>query len=132
MAEMIVFPSKEKFSFRSKLIDALLDVRLTLSVKKITSDFIMKSEFKKILDETKEKISGDDVKKALDDVFEEYFDLNPKAQFQNKTLSVSEMQSLIDDETYHGEEKGRSLVKTDAYHRSGVIDTSQDQGTKAA
>ncbi len=44
MAEIIEFPKQPD---RSKLIDALLDIRLTLTIKKLVSDYIKKSEFKK-------------------------------------------------------------------------------------
>lgn len=134
MAEVIVFPKKEDFSFRSKLIDALLDVRLTLSIKKITSDFIRKSEFKKILDDVKEKTQELEVKNALDEVFSEYFNKNQVTNLKDESLSIEQMKDTIDEETYQdsSNNKGRSFVKTDVQHKSASWDGNLHQGNNAA
>lgn len=134
MAQQIVFPSKENFSFRSKLIDALLDIRLTLSIKKITSDFIMKSELKKIIDRAKEKSQNIKVANAIDDVFDEYFKKDVAPPLKNQSLSIEQMQNLIDKEAYEdsGNGKGRSLVKADRYHQTRTVENSMEQDAKAA
>lgn len=133
MAQEIIFPSKEKLSFRSKLIDALLDIRLTLSIKKIKSDFIMKSELKRILDDTKQNAQNIEISNAIDDVFAEYFKKENKPTVQDQSLSIGQMESLI-DEAYKdsGGKDGRSFVKTDGYHRSGARETSINQDNRAA
>lgn len=103
-------------SFRSNLIDALLEIRLTLSIKKIVSPTIMKSEFKKILDDTKERFN--EVKDALDNVFDEYF---PRAKKENNVIEFAEFarskESSFED---GGAEKGRSLVKRDGHFNSSA------------
>ena len=103
-------------NFRSKLIDALLEIRLTLSIKKIVSPTIMKSEFKKILDDTKERFI--EMKNALDDVFDEYF---PKAKKENNIIEFSEFtkkEEPVYEETGAG--KGASLVKRDGHFNSSA------------
>ena len=135
MAEIITFPSKENFSFKSKLIDALLNIRLTLMIKKKTSDFIKKSELRKILDDTKTSAGNFEVAKAIDDVFREYFE--PKQEMVDTKTSLftyptESQNNLVDDETGHDNEKGKAFVKADGYHRSGILDTSQDQGVNVA
>ncbi len=115
---------KDQFSFRSKLIDALLDIRLTLSVKKLTSDFIKKTELKTILDDAKQKAQNLEIGKEIDKVFAEYFETGPKAANLQDDLSVEQLQKVIDnasDNAYQesGDIKGRAFVKTDGYHRSG-------------
>lgn len=134
MAEVIVFPKKEDFSFRSKLIDALLDVRLTLSIKKITSDFIRKSELKKILDDVKEKAQALEVKNAIDEVFSEYFNKKQATDLKDESLSIEQMKDTIDEETYQdsSNNKGRSFVKTDGHHKSASWDDNLHQGNNAA
>lgn len=134
MAQEIVFPSKENFSFRSKLIDALLDIRLALSIKKIKSDFIMKSELRSILDDSKKSVQNIEVSNAIDDVFAEYFKKENKIVNQNQSLSIGQMESLIDEEAYKdsGGKEGISLVKTDGYHRSSTREKSIDQDARAA
>lgn len=119
MSNEVVFPSKENSAFRSKLIDALLDVRLTLSIKKITSDFIKKNDFKRILDELKEKLDLK-VKNAIDDVFSEYFDKGSKKDFSNTPLSLDEMGRFNDSSDSIN--KGTSLVKTSPYYKSNPND----------
>ena len=101
-------------SFRSNLIDALLEIRLSLSIKKIVSPTIMKSEFKKILDDTKERFTQ--VKDALDNVFDEYF---PKTEKENNVISFAEF-TKKEEPVYEGTgmEKGTSLVKRDGHFNS--------------
>ena len=101
-------------SFNSNLIDALLDIRLALSIKKIVSPTIMKSEFRKILDDT--KIRYDSVKDAIENVFDEYF---PKTKKESNVIDFSEFvkkEEPIYEET--GAEKGTSLVKRDGHFNS--------------
>lgn len=103
-------------SFRSNLIDALLEIRLALSIKKIVSPTIMKSEFKKMLDDTKERFTQ--VKDALDNVFDEYF---PKTNKENDVIEFSEF-SKKEELAYEeaGAEKGTSLVKRDGHFNSST------------
>lgn len=125
MADIIVFPKKEDISLnRSKLIDALLDIRLTLSVKKITSNLIMKSELKKIVDDTKEKVQILEVQKAIDEVFDEYLNKTQVIESSNQSLSIEQMQKAIDDEAFgsSSNDLGRTLIKTDAHQRKNPQD----------
>lgn len=134
MQEKVVFPKKEKFSFRNRIIDALLDIRLTLSVKKLTSDVIMKSELKVIIDEAKQKAQNLEVGSEIDKVFAEYFEPGSKNPDKKESLSVEQMQSVIDDNVYEdlGGEKGRAFVKNDGYHRSGGGESDMNSSTRAA
>lgn len=105
-------------SFNSMLIDALLDVRLGLSIKKIVSPTIMKSEFRKMLDDTKQKFI--EVKDALDNVFEEYFS---KKKTENNVINFAEFakkEEPVYEET--GMEKGSALVKRDGHFNSSARD----------
>lgn len=121
MAEIIEVP----FSFRSKLIDALLDIRLTLSVKKISNKFILKSELKTILDNAKQEAQDLKVSNAIDEVFGEYFKNNSKPvnKEDGALLSIDQMQDLIDKETGYkdtGDQKGTAFVKTDGHYNSST------------
>lgn len=114
------FEKKQSMSFNSKLIDALLDIRLTLSIKKLSSNFILKSEFKSILDATKVSVKDQAVSDALDDVFSEYFKKDVAKDNKSSALSIGDMEKIINDNINYGEEKtqtGISYVKTDAHHK---------------
>lgn len=120
MADTVIFPSKKDSVFRSKLIDSLLDIRLTLSIKKVTSDFIKKNDFKKIVDDVKERLDLR-VRNAIDDVFSKYFDK------VNKSLSLDEMQTFNDSSDSidsFNSIKGPSLVKTDSHYKSSNTSSS--------
>lgn len=116
------FGKKQSMSFNSKLIDALLDIRLTLSIKKISSNFILKSEFKSILDSTKATAKDKMISDALDDVFSEYFKKEEAKETKPLVLSIEDMEKIIDDTAKYGEEKsqtGISYIKTDNHHKPG-------------
>lgn len=130
MAEIIKFPQIK----RSKLIDALLDIRLTLSMKKLVSDYIKKSELKKILDEEKKSVEDLEVSTAIDDLFKEYFEVKVNDVYNNQSLSINQMEDIIDKNIYQdsGKEAGKALVKTDGYHKSSYENTNANPDSKAA
>ena len=110
-------------SFNSMLIDALLDVRLGLSIKKIVSPTIMKSEFRKMLDDTKQKFI--EVKDAIDNVFEDYF--QKKKTEENNVIEFSEFvgskKTTFED---GGAEKGTAMVKRNRNHFNTSGEISQE------
>ena len=117
MAEIIEFP---KQSNRSKLIKALKDIHSTLTEKKKVSDYIKKSELIKILSDEKHVVQDNYVGLAIDDLFKEYFEINPIVTNDNESLSINQMENIIDNDIYQdsGNDKGRSLIKTDGHYKS--------------
>lgn len=117
MAEIIEFP---KQSNRSKLIKALKDIHSTLTEKKKVSDYIKKSELIKILSDEKHVVQDNYVSLAIDDLFKEYFEINPIVTNDNESLSINQMENIIDNDIYQdsGNGKGRSLIKTDGHYKS--------------
>lgn len=117
MAEIIEFP---KQSNRSKLIKALKDIHSTLTEKKKVSDYIKKSELIKILSDEKHVVQDNYVSLAIDDLFKEYFEINPIVTNDNESLSINQMENIIDNDIYQdsGNDKGRSLIKTDGHYKS--------------
>lgn len=117
MAEIIEFP---KQSNRSKLIKALKDIHSTLTEKKKVSDYIKKSELIKILSDEKHVVQDDGVSLAIDDLFKEYFEIKPSKTNDNESLSINQMENIIDNDIYQdsGNGKGRSLIKTDGHYKS--------------
>lgn len=123
-------------------IDALLDIRLSLGVKKIISPTIKKTELLEIINSTKEKVADVDVKAEIDKVFEEYLPdrvlepIIPNAKEiwnnANKNLSRLSVENKIDEaldkamslndmeDAYNdqGEEKGMAFVKSDPHLKS--------------
>lgn len=88
-------------------IDTLLDIRLTLTVRKLIDKMIAKLEFKKIVDNAKTKLS-DLVRREIDDAFKDYFSINKKS----KSMTFDEMKDSLNKENNFedkGEEKGKAL-----------------------
>lgn len=117
MAEIIEFPKQPN---RSKLIKALKDIHSTLTEKKKVSDYIKKSELIKILSDEKHVVQDNYVGLAIDDLFKEYFEINPIVTNDNESLSINQMENIIDNDIYQdsGNGKGRSLIKTDGHYKS--------------
>lgn len=95
-------------------IDTLLDIRLTLTVRKLIDKTIAKLEFKKIIDNAKTK-HNNLVRKEIDNAFEDYFPVNEKnvdSDKKSKSMTFDEMQDLFNKEKNFedkGEEKGKAL-----------------------
>lgn len=125
-----------KITYRSKLIDSLLNIRLSLSIKKISGDYIKRSELKKIIDE-ENKINDDKVKDAINEIFDEFLVVNPKeiknetdTKSQDISLSIEQMESLIREQENYSDganNKGNSIVKRTSYFNS-----SNESSNKAA
>ncbi len=120
MPQGTTFPLNKNLSFKSELIDALLDIRITLSIKRITSEFIKKSELKNIIDEAK-KQKEKEVIEAIDDVFSEYFETKNIVNNETNNLPIEEVLSSMDNQIHQdsGGKNGISLVKADKNHRTG-------------
>ena len=83
-------------------INTLFDIRLSLSVKKIVSPFIKRSELVKIIDDTT-KDADTFVKAEIDKVFDEY--LSPKHDASlNNFVSVSNVEAKANDKSLSLEE----------------------------
>ena len=112
MDDVIKLPYNQRNSLRSKLIDALLEIRLSLSIKKIVSPTIAKSDFKKMLDGTKQKFG--DVKDALVKVFEEYFPVEKKEESKKDLVEIYKKEEPAYEDG--GSEKGAAMVKRNNNH----------------
>lgn len=118
MGEIIQMKTEDKSIDRNKLIDSLFAIRLPLAIKKLSSNVILKSEFKQIVDSVKEDTKDEQVSNAIDDLFKEYFQ-NDKSKEKNNSLSIDEMEKFIDKNTVREEFKtsdGKSYVKIDLLH----------------
>lgn len=95
-------------------IDTLLDIRLTLTVRKLIDKTIAKLEFKKIIDNAKIK-HNNLVRKEIDNAFEDYFPVNKKnvdTDKKSESMTFDEMQDSLNKEKNFedkGEEKGKAL-----------------------
>lgn len=110
---------------RKKVIDSLLDIRLSLSIKKITKKTISKDELKNIIDDSKQKTESNKVKLEIDKVFDEYFVSKKEERTEsneNKSLSIEEMENIVNSKINFKEEgnaiRGTSLVKRDSHFNS--------------
>lgn len=134
-----VNPHRERINEIESTIDALMDIRLSLGVKKIISPTIKKAELLKIINNTKEKITNNEVKKEIDKVFEEYLPsktLKPnipsaKDIWNNTSQDVSRLgvESKIDEALNdafedNAAEKGVSMVKKDRHFKNSSDDLS--------
>lgn len=120
---VIVFPEKQVPTFTSRLIDSLLDIRLTLSVKRLTSEYINRQDLKKVLDDAKQRAEDIKINEEIDKLFDSYFIK------KDNLLSIDDMERKIDE--FKGESNnstmGRSYVKT-----SFPFNSSSHDNDKAA
>ncbi len=118
---VIVFPEKQVPTFTSRLIDSLLDIRLTLSVKRLTSEYINRQELKKVLDDAKQRAEDIKINEEIDKLFDSYFTK------KDNLLSIDDMERKIDE--FKGESNnstvGRSYVKTSFPFNSSSYDNDK-------
>ena len=110
---------------RKKVIDSLLDIRLSLSIKKITKKTISKAELKNIIYDAKQKSESNIVRDEIDKVFDEYFVSRKEEKIENnenKSLSIEEMENIVNSKINYKEEgnaiTGSSLIKKDNHFNS--------------
>lgn len=95
-------PHQKRIIEIENTINTLFDIRLSLSVKKIVSPFIKRSELVKIIDDTT-KDADAFVKAEIDKVFDEY--LSPKHDVSlNNFVSVSNVEAKANDKSLSLEE----------------------------
>ena len=107
MSEITVFPNNDNLSYNRRLINALLKVKNYLLIRKELTNSVMikKSDFKKIVDDVKNN-NANDVKIALENIFNEYF---PTADLKNNEGNKVS--------------KGVSYVKRDSHHNSSNLNS---------
>lgn len=118
MGEIIQMKIEDKSIDRKKLIDSLFAIRLPLAIKKMSSNVILKSEFKQIIDSVKEEAKDEQVSNIIDDLFKEYFQKDKNKESKD-SLSIDEMEKFIDKNSTREEVKtseGKSYVKIDLLH----------------
>ena len=90
-------PHQKRILKIENTINTLFDIRLSLSVKKIVSPFIKRSELVKIIDDAT-KDADTFVKAEIDKVFDEY--LSPKHDASlNNFVSVSNVEAKANDKS---------------------------------
>lgn len=95
-------PHQKRILEIENTIDTLFDIRLNLSVKKIVSPFIKRSELVKIIDDAT-KDADTFVKAEIDKVFDEY--LSPKHDVSlNNFVSISNAEAKANDKSLSLEE----------------------------
>ena len=127
MAQIIDFPLENKVLDKEKLIDALLDIRLTLCVKKINSNVITRKELREILDDKKKMVDDGLVKSSIDDLFDEYFvNKDSVSKNENDSLSIAQMEEMLNDNIKYEQSDsamGTSFVKRDNHFNSKPQET---------
>lgn len=95
-------PHQKRILEIENTINTLFDIRLNLSVKKIVSPFIKRSELVKIIDDAT-KDADTFVKAEIDKVFDEY--LSPKHDVSlNNFVSISNAEAKANDKSLSLEE----------------------------
>lgn len=95
-------PRQKRILEIENTINTLFDIRLSLSVKKIVSPFIKRSELVKIIDDAT-KDADTFVKAEIDKVFDEY--LSPKHDVSlNNFVSISNAEAKANDKSLSLEE----------------------------
>ena len=101
-------PRQKRILEIENTINTLFDIRLSLSVKKIVSPFIKRSELVKIIDDAT-KDADTFVKTEIDKVFDEYLSPNKKdiwnsVQLDNDIVSISNAEAKANDKSLSLEE----------------------------
>lgn len=101
-------PRQKRILEIENTINTLFDIRLSLSVKKIVSPFIKRSELVKIIDDAT-KDADTFVKAEIDKVFDEYLSPNKKdiwnnVQLDNDIVSISNAEAKANDKSLSLEE----------------------------
>ena len=110
-------------SKRMILINSLMDMRLSLSVKRIISPKIKKKDLKEIVDGAKAKLSDNILEKEIDKVFDEYFKEKGKnePQINSNVISLNDMEQMINKESeFKDEGRGISFAKRDNHFNSST------------
>lgn len=117
---------KLRNSVIQRTIDTLLDIRLTLTVRRLIDKTINSIKFKEIVD--KAKLNADEkVKKEIDNTFDYYFNKNnnPKLfEVENDSdgiIKFDETKESFKD----GESKGRALTLNNGRFTNNDSDTSK-------
>ena len=96
------------------LIDALFDIRLSLSIKRITSPTIKKDELRNLVDNTKND-KNEAVRNALDEVFEVYLGKEniKQSNLSNNKYTIEDIDRIIDKKIRYEQEeelKNKKLI----------------------
>lgn len=100
-----------------------MDMRLSLSVKRIISPKIKKKDLKEIVDGAKAKLSDSILEKEIDKVFDEYFNVKEekKSQINNNVISLNDMENMMSKESgFKDEGQGVSFIKKDNHLNSST------------
>lgn len=102
---------KKRNNTIEKTIDTLLDIRLTLTVKRLIDKTIDRLKFKEIVDNAK-KTLDEKVKYEIDNTFNEYFGKNKSEnnKSDNDPISFNEMKESYEQSFKDGENKGKTLT----------------------
>ena len=104
MADIIELSPEERQSAKK----TLYKIRFSLVVEKIKGPTITRGNFKKIVDDAKEELKDEKVKKALDKFFDEYLPTKGK---NNNVINLTENNTEQPSYQEEGMNKGRSYVK---------------------
>lgn len=117
----IMFPLKQTPSFASRLIDSLLDIRITLSVKRLTSEYINRQDLKKVLDDAKQRAEDIKINEEIDKLFDSYFIK------EDNLLSLDDMERKISEPKGESNSStlGRSYVKASNHFNSSLYDNDK-------
>ena len=139
---------KKRINEIEKIIDALLDIKSTLSKEMSLSPFIRKSKLQSIVLNVKEKSKDDIISKEIDNVFDEYLNNESKiiptgkdiwnnnsnvfkpgveAVIDNAVKDLNDQKLSLEDMenatfTGDGNEKGVSLTKRDGHFKTSIND----------
>lgn len=106
-----------------KLETALYDLRGKLSIRKIVSDFIKRSEFKALVEEVKLSNKDEEVSKAIDDLFKDELLLTPQKnenlQSNDSQLTLADLEAKINSYDDNGiNQKSAQKVLSDGHFNS--------------
>lgn len=117
-------PHQKRIQEIRKTIDALLDIRLKLSMSKLLSDKMNVEEFNRILDEQKDKEKDELVSKEIDELFKDIIPINKETaismvdkEIEKHTLSLEELENEMKQNYKEDSGMGNSKRLNNGHYR---------------
>lgn len=116
---LYINPHQKRIVEIRKTIDALLDIRLSLSISKLGGNTISISKLNEILNEQKEKEKDELVSKEIDELFKDIIPITKDAaismvdkEIEKQTLSLEELEKEMKSSYKESEGNDKGIART--------------------
>lgn len=116
---LYINPHQKRIEEIRKTIDALLDIRLSLSISKLDGNTISISKLNEILNEQKEKEKDELVSKEIDELFKDIIPITKDAaismvdkEIEKQTLSLEELENEMKSNYKESDGNDKGIART--------------------